>query len=169
MEQLLLPSLKQQIINYFKDHNFKNGNDNLLNYIQILENKYRINQNYIQWLNIIRNTINQCSTKINTNSFDGTSYLKTHVNDLKLLIESDFNTALCNVSSIELLKDLLFFFKPEMNLDKNNDDINDRLTKLERAVEELRYMNSQQCVSIQNIEENSANTNYVVENIDAKL
>jgi hypothetical protein len=37
---LLLQILKQQLINNFKTHNFKNINSNLFNYIQQLENKY---------------------------------------------------------------------------------------------------------------------------------
>lgn len=166
MEQLLLSPLKQRIINYLKQCNFINGNIILLNYIQELENKYRNNQSCMTYLNSIRNTISLCSSVINTCSLDGTSRLIAYRNDPQLLIESEFNSVIYNINNIELLKDIMLFFESTTSTIEN---ISERLTKLEKIIENLHIMNSQQCVSIQNIEENSVNTNYVIENIDAKL
>ena len=112
--ELLLPALKYKFIKHLQSHNFKNGNNNLWDSIQALENKYRSNPNYNQWLNKIRNTINYCSSTITTRSFDGKSKLEAYENDQQLFIESEFHAALCNIDSVEFLKALVFFFEPDL-------------------------------------------------------
>lgn len=162
MDNQLLPALKHKVVGHFKSHNFRNGNGNILNYIQQLEIKYHGNHHYSYWLTSIRNAINQISQELNVGSIDGNSRLRAYNNDPQLLIECQLDSCLCNITSVDLLQELLFFFEPILNANKFIiDDIYKRLNSLEN-------MNQQQCVSLQNIEEISTHTNYKVENIDAK-
>lgn len=129
MDQLPLPALKHKICGHFRTYNFKNGNGNIQNYIQQLENKYRANYDYSRWLMSIRNTINQISQELNVGSIDGNSRLRAYDNDPQLLIECQIDSCLCNITSIELLQELLFFFEP---INYNFDDIYKRLEALEQ-------------------------------------
>jgi hypothetical protein len=38
--------------------------------------------------------------------------LKSYENNLSLLVEDEFDTVLCNITNVELLKDILYFFGP---------------------------------------------------------
>jgi hypothetical protein len=83
-----------------------------------------------------------------------------------LLIESEFNMSLCNVRSVELLKDLLSFFNRNAII---MDDIQKRLARLEMKVDKMDDMNIQQIVLTQNIEETTATAVSIVENMSANL
>ena len=60
------------------------------------------------------------------------------------------------------IKDLISFFEPRDYLHETIFRLSERVSKLENII-------LQQSMSIQNIEENTTNTNNIVENIDANL
>jgi hypothetical protein len=74
--------------------------------------------------------------------------------------------SLCNVRSVELLKDLLSFFNRNAII---MDDIQKRLARLEMKVDKMDDMNIQQIVLTQNIEETTATAVSIVENMSANL
>jgi len=126
--QLLLPALKHKIVGHFKSHNFRNGNENISNYIQQLDIKYRANDNndYLQYTQKIRERIGEISRVLN--NLEG-NLIRLYNNEPQLLIESEINVALSNITSVDFLKDLLFFFEP---INYNFDDIYERLEALEQ-------------------------------------
>lgn len=130
MDNQLLPALKHKVVGHFKSHNFRNGNGNISNYIQQLDIKYRANDNndYLQYTQKIRERIGEISRVLN--NLEG-NLIRLYNNEPQLLIESEINVALSNITSVDFLKDLLFFFEP---INYNFDDIYERLEALEQKI-----------------------------------
>jgi len=54
--------------------------------------------------------------------------LKSYENNLSLLVEDEFDTVLCNITNVELLKDILYFFGPNQlsyDIQRRRQQIND--------------------------------------------
>ena len=92
MDLLLLPTLKHRLIKNFKNYRPTNGNYNLLSYMQQLENKYRENRDCLNCLMDIKSMTNL------------------------YMSENKIETVLHHVESVELLRHLLFFFEPDLNV-----------------------------------------------------
>lgn len=157
-------SLKQSLTNHIKKINFNGGTNYFLNHVQSLQNKHQ-NNSEMQHLSNIHTAINSCTSEINTTPMNGSKKMRGF-DDVPSFVEYMISSYLYNIQDVELLLSLLSFFEPTTSIIQN---ILERVTKLEKTIENIHNMNSLQCVSIQNIEENSTNTNYIVENIDSKL
>jgi hypothetical protein len=93
-------ALKYKITKHFLSHNFKNGNDYILAYLRYLENeKYK---DEIE----MKLHIGRIGQKI----FDISRMMDSSQN---YSIECELNTVLFNISNIELLRNLLYFFEPK--------------------------------------------------------
>lgn len=111
--QSILYALKHKLIGHFESHNFKNGNGNMSDYIQQIEIKYQANGNndYLYYTQKIRERIGEISRTLNNL---GSDLIKLYDNDPQLLIRSEINLALFNITSVDFLEDLLFFFEPTL-------------------------------------------------------
>lgn len=108
-EALLVPVLKHKIISHFFSYNFKSGNQNISEYLQNLGNIiYNDNCEIKNKLEQIKLRINQLSTMINPLS-------NISKDDLYPVIEDELNIVLSNISDISLLKNILYFFEPNLN------------------------------------------------------
>lgn len=133
MELALFPELKQKLINHLKLHNFKNGNTYLLQYLENLKHKYdNDNNDDLNMLNMFVNKMYEVHNLLNNN--------KNHNNyDESHLIESEFESLLCTISNIGLLKDLLYFFEPiPVNNSMFMDDINKKLNEITETINRLQ-------------------------------
>lgn len=107
--QLLLPALKHKIISHFFSYNFKSGNQHILEYLRNLENiTYKDDLE-------TKNKLEQFCQKIGTLS---TTIIRSirYEHDLYPLIEDELNVVLSNISDVVFLKNILYFFEPNLNL-----------------------------------------------------
>lgn len=114
---LMAPALKYRIVKHFCSHNFKNGNHNILSYLQLLENAdirwvdcrdydNDIDSNVKAHISQLRQTINNISIRLNSNDL-----LCEYNRDPQLLIENELNVVLGNISNNKLLIWILYFFE----------------------------------------------------------
>lgn len=120
--------LKHKLINHFRSYDFKNGNDNLSNYVELIKNKY-IENVFLQ---------NQLTTLFN-NIKDFPRYIEIHSKrDINSLVNEKFDYLFNNINNDEILKELLDFFE-----DGTITQLQETVTKLQETVNRLENIVTQ--------------------------
>lgn len=116
--------LKNKLINHFRSYDFKNGNDNLSNYVELIKNKYFDIENvFLQ---------DQFTTLFN-NIKDFPRYIEIHSKtDINSLINEKFHYLFNNINNDEIFKELLDFFE-----DGTIKQLQETVTKLQETVNRL--------------------------------
>lgn len=105
---LILTSLKNKLINYYKAHDFENKTNYLHIYLQTLENLYYFRSNSSHMcVNAIKNKVREYSQQVTNKNC-------SEENEIQFINEID--DVLCNIKNVELLMELLFFFEPELHI-----------------------------------------------------
>lgn len=145
MELSEVPPLKYTLSKHFQSVDFETDNVFLLEHLNILKIKYP----------------NENIQSIEYASRECTRLAQYHGNQ-KLIIKSNFDVPIHNIYNVNLLKDLISFFEPR-------DYLHETIFRLSEKVSKLENIILQQSMSIQNIKENTTNTNNIVENIVSNL
>lgn len=119
MELPTSPFLKQKISNYLKLHNFKGNSTYLIEHLNNVGRRY-CSYNSTKMAFFI-NKINDVHNILIKN--------RTHNYDESQLIECEFEMVLCDINSVDVLRDILCFFEP------TNDKL---ITLLEKLMTKLQ-------------------------------